>query len=91
MTSFDNNVDNPASRRNWVVRYIAKLLGIDARNVDLSKGLAEYGLDSVDAMVMAGEFEQHFGVEIDPATFFEYTTLQQIVDAWNVKTAPNEK
>jgi acyl carrier protein len=33
------------------------------------RGLADYGLDSMDGVVMAGQMEEHFGVEIDPATF----------------------
>jgi acyl carrier protein len=72
-----------AARRDWVVRYLASLLGIDAADVDLTKGLGEYGLDSVDAMIMAGQLEDHFQIEIDPAVFFEYDTLQQMLDAWN--------
>ena len=83
MKSFDSDIANTAARQDWVVRYIAKLLSIDARNVDLSKGLADYGLDSVDAVVMAGAFEERFGVEVDLAVAFEFDTLQQILDAWD--------
>lgn len=68
--------------RDWAVAYLAKLLGMDPSHVDLAKGLNEYGLDSVDAMIMAGEFEEHFGVEIDPAVVFEADTVQKMLEAW---------
>lgn len=73
------------SPRDWVIRYIARLLGLESHNVDLNKGLAEYNLDSVDGVIMAGEFEKYFDVEIDPATFFEFTTFQQMIDNWGVQ------
>jgi acyl carrier protein len=81
VTESDQSLDNGAGCKDWVSRYLARLLGIDPWNIDFSKGLSEYGLDSVDVMIMAGEFEQRFGVEIDPATFFELDTLEQMVDA----------
>jgi acyl carrier protein len=80
MTS--ENIDSPATRERWVVCYLAKVLGIDQSNVDLRKGLGEYGLDSVDAMIMAGEFEEHFGVEIDPSLLFEVNNFQEMLEAW---------
>ena len=33
------------------------------------RGFADYGLDSMDAVLMAGEMEAHFGIDIDPALF----------------------
>lgn len=82
MTTPDDKND-PAARTAWVVRYLAKSLGIGEGDVNLAKSLGEYGLDSVDAMIMAGELEAHFGIELDPTVFFEYDTLQEMLDAWD--------
>jgi acyl carrier protein len=55
--------------RAWAVAYLAYVLNLPAAEVDLMRGLADYGLDSMDAVVMAGEMEVHFGIDIDPALF----------------------
>ena len=70
-----------AVRQEWVAQYLANLLGIDRFSVDLTKELADYGLDSADAVIMASEFEKNFSVEIDPTIFFECSNLQQMIDA----------
>lgn len=38
--------------------------------------LVELGLQSIDAVLMCGEVEDHFGIEMDPATVFEHKTLE---------------
>lgn len=86
-TPSDDKSD-PAARKAWVVGYLAKLLGIDSRHVNLEKGLNHYGLDSVDAMIMAGDLEAHFGVELDPAAFLEFDTLQEMLDGWDEISRP---
>jgi acyl carrier protein len=73
---------DPTTVRDWVVRYLAELLQISPRDIDLGKSLGDFGLDSVDAVIMAGELEEHFGVEIDPSVVFEFDTLQGMLEAW---------
>lgn len=38
--------------------------------------LIELGLQSIDAVLMCGEVEDHFGIEMDPAAVFEHKTLE---------------
>jgi acyl carrier protein len=73
---------DPTAVRDWMVRYLAELLQISPRDIDLGKSLGDFGLDSVDAVIMAGELEEHFGVEIDPSVIFEFDTLQGMLEAW---------
>jgi acyl carrier protein len=63
----------------WARAYVGQLLGRPAEEIDLYRPLSEYGLDSVDAVVMAGEMEEHFGVEVDPATFLREATLGELI------------
>ena len=69
----------PENARLWACAYLAHLLDRPAAEIDLFRPLSEYGLDSVDAVVMAGEMEDHFGVEIDPATFLREATLGELI------------
>jgi acyl carrier protein len=82
VTGSRTNADDPVALRDWVVRYLARLLELDEQHIDLNKSLGEFGLDSVDAMIMAGELEEHFGIETDPSIFFECDTAQELLDAW---------
>lgn len=75
------NLD-PAAVREWVIEYLSRVLQIDRRDVDLRKGLGAFGLDSVDALIMAGELEEHFGVEIEPTVLLEFDSFQGMLDAW---------
>lgn len=45
----------------------------DAIGMDMS--LADLGLQSIDAVLVCGEVEDRFGVEVDPAEIFEHDTL----------------
>ena len=65
--------------RLWATAYLAHLLDRPPSEIDLYRGLAEYGLDSMDAVVMAGAMEEHFGVEIDPAAFLGEATLGELI------------
>ena len=69
----------PDNARNWARAYLAHLLARPLEEIDLFRPLSEYGLDSVDAVVMAGEMEAHFGVQIDPATFLREATLGELI------------
>ena len=74
------NVDR-TSLAQWVVRYLANLLGIDELDVNLRKGIGDYGLDSADAVIMAASLEEHFAIEVEPSIFLEHDRLQEMIDA----------
>jgi acyl carrier protein len=65
--------------RQWAIAYLAHLLDQPASEIDLMRGFAEYGLDSLDAVVMAGEMEAHFGIDIDPAQFLRVEPIGVLI------------
>lgn len=65
--------------REWVQNYLGRILGVTPLLIDMDMTLHDYGLDSVDAVLMAGELEEAFSVEIDPGTFLQYPTLAAMV------------
>jgi len=67
--------------RGWVREHLAKLLGLPPDEITLDQGLDHFGLDSVDAVLMAGELEVSLGIEIDPAAFLQYPTLEAMIVA----------
>lgn len=67
--------------RVWVRAHLAHFTRIEPGEISFDRTLADYGMDSVDAVLMAGELEEATGVEIDPATFIQFNTIEQMVAA----------
>ncbi len=65
--------------REWVRGHLAHVLGVAPESIALDKPLSSYGLDSIDAVLMAGELEEAFGIEIDPASFIECDSFEAII------------
>jgi acyl carrier protein len=63
----------------WVRAHLAHVLGVAPESIDFNQGLNTYGLDSVDAVLMAGELEEAFSIEIDPASFIECDSFGAII------------
>lgn len=70
----------PAERlRDWMVDYISSVLGVDKDRVGLSAPFDSYGLDSAEAVIMAGVMEEEFQKEIDPNLFFDEPSIAGVV------------
>jgi acyl carrier protein len=65
--------------QDWVRRHLGELLGVAPESIALDRKLSDYGLDSVDAVLMAGELEDYFAIEIDPASFIQYPTCEAMI------------
>jgi acyl carrier protein len=63
----------------WVRNHLAQVRGVAPESVTVDKGLSSYGLDSIDSVLMAGELEEAFGVEIEPARFIACDSFREII------------
>ena len=52
-----------------MVDYITSVLDLQGESLSTRATFDVIGVDSVEAVVMAGVMEEHFGVEIDPMLF----------------------
>ena len=66
---------------DWLREYLGQLLGIAPAAIVLERSLNDYGLDSVDAVLMAGEMEVAFAIEIDPASMLQHPTFAAMITA----------
>lgn len=66
--------------RSWTRNYLSELLHIPPEDIDLDQGLGELGLDSADSILLSGEMEQQFGIELEPSMFLEADTLREMLD-----------
>ena len=67
--------------RKWVRAYLAEVLDAPEIEMELDRTLDSYGLDSIEAVLMAGALEEDLGFEIDPAAFLQYPTIEAMVVA----------
>jgi acyl carrier protein len=67
--------------RNWMVAYIAGTLALPD-GVPTDKTFDTYGLDSVEAVVMAGVLEEEFATQVDPVQLFEHPSIDAFVAAF---------
>ncbi len=62
----------------WLIAWMSRELQIPAESIDITKPVTAYGLDSMKAVVLARDAEDHFGVEWPLDLFLEETTVQQL-------------
>lgn len=79
---------NDHAIRKWVCDHLGNVLGVPAQEVDLKRTLESYGLDSVEAVLMAGALEDEFHLQIDPAGFLQYPNLEAMVVALEQTRVP---
>ena len=69
----------PATRdavRSWMVGYMSDLLTLAPDQIDPTAQFDAYGMDSIEAVVMAGVMEEEFGVVIEPTLLLEYPSIE---------------
>ncbi len=70
---------DPQALRSWMVKYICGVLGLDIATFSTTDRFDVYGLDSVEAVIMAGVMEEEFQVIVDPNQFFEAPSVDEFV------------
>lgn len=66
--------------RSFVLARIADRIRVAPHDIADATVLVEIGLQSIDAVLICGEIEDHFAAEIDPALMFEFKTFGELVD-----------
>ena len=68
--------------RQWIVNYISSVLEISADEVTASASFAALGMDSVEAVLMAGVMEEDFGIQIEPSMIFDDPSIDGLIAAF---------
>ncbi|GAB4152428.1 MAG: hypothetical protein Fur0021_17200 [Candidatus Promineifilaceae bacterium] len=71
---------SPLHVTGWLVQRLAQQLKIDAQQILVDRPLAEYGLDSVAAVGLAGELENWLGRKLPPTLLYEYPTIKALAE-----------
>lgn len=65
--------------RAWIINFLASLLNIGEAQIKGDTRFYAIGLSSIDAVVMAGAMEEHFGVEIDATLFLRNSSIDSLL------------
>lgn len=61
-----------------VTETLASLLEVDARSLDVERSFHEMGVDSVLIVGLSAEFEDRFGISLDPELAYRYDTVRKV-------------
>ncbi len=59
----------------FLTERIAIALRVKGKGLDPDTPFSRYGLESIDAVILAMEFEDELGVTLDPTLLWEYNTI----------------
>jgi acyl carrier protein len=77
---------DPAVLRAWMTQYICGVVGLDPAKFSTRDRFDVYGLDSFEAVIMAGMMENEFQVTVEPEQFFEAPSVDAFVAAFTNAT-----
>jgi acyl carrier protein len=69
----------PDDLRDWLIKRVAYYTGKEPADVDPAVPLTAYGLDSVYALTLCGEIEDHLSVRIEPTIIWDFRTVDDLL------------
>lgn len=64
--------------QEWLVDKVAIRLGVPPSEVDVNQYFDTFGLDSTEALVLAGELENWLGTEIETTALWYHPTIAEL-------------
>jgi acyl carrier protein len=65
--------------RAWLIDRVAYYLGCEPALVEPARPLADYGLDSVLALSLCGDLEDHLRIRLEPTVVWDHPTVDALV------------
>ncbi|MEV7027321.1 acyl carrier protein [Kitasatospora sp. NPDC093558] len=63
----------------WLSARVAMYLRRPAISIQPTVPLAEYGMDSVQALSLCGDLEEEFGLDVEPTLLWDYPTIESLL------------
>lgn len=74
--------------KSWFRRRIAELMEIPETRIQYDVEFTEFGLDSMNAMLLVGDFVDEFKVALPPTHIYDYPTINLLASAIIAEPAP---
>jgi acyl carrier protein len=75
-----------------LIRELASQVGTEPEELDITEPFESYGLNSAQALVVAGRVESHLGIKLSPILLMYYPTVESLSQrlAEEVNTSQSE-
>jgi acyl carrier protein len=60
----------------WLITNISALVEIEPKDIDVTKPLEYYGMDSMQAMHLSGDLAEWLGRQLSPTVVWDYPTIE---------------
>jgi acyl carrier protein len=77
-STIEHDID---TMRDWLVERVAEHVNLPLQEIQPHVPLIDYGLDSLYALSIAAEIEDHFGFDVDPTMLWDNPTIDALVEA----------
>ena len=64
--------------QDWLAEHLSEQLGIAADEIAIHTPLSRYGVSSMQAMAIADQGKQRFGLEISPLVIWSYPNIASL-------------
>lgn len=81
-------MENKQEIFDFVAERLSKRTGVPTADFSLETNLQGIGVRSIDAILVCGQIEDQFEIEVDPMLMFECSTMQEVVDALSQLITP---
>jgi acyl carrier protein len=65
---------------NWFKEKIAEESGTAIENIKTDQTFDNFNLDSLSTVTLAYDLEKEIGIDIDPTIFYEFDTIDKLVE-----------
>jgi len=72
------NSQSATAIENWLILQIARRSGVDAATIDTRRPFVDYGLDSVQAVSLAGDLEVWLNRSLSPTLAWDYPSINEL-------------
>ena len=72
---------NEAEFRTWLIDRIAAVLKRDPSAIDADTPLVDYGVDSLYALAIVDDIENHLGVSVEATMMWDYPSVATLTSA----------
>ncbi|UUY08380.1 acyl carrier protein [Pseudomonas sp. J452] len=75
------SLDRVEEVAQWIIRWISAETDIDEGKIDIERSFADYGFDSVEAAMLAGELSERMdNVVLEPSLFWDVKNIKELAE-----------
>ncbi|MEU7041075.1 acyl carrier protein [Streptomyces varsoviensis] len=80
-SAVENQADGRSTEdlRAWLTQCVALHVQLTPEQIKPDVPLTDYGLDSIYALTVASEIEDHLGIDLDPTVMWNHPTIDDLV------------